>query len=235
MTEKSSERGGCAGGGPPPVLLRREPPAGTDAAGEATRRAAMERAALELSGEVGFERMTVAALVERSGSNLDRFYRTYADKADCYAVAYAAGMEELAAGALRACAGEPGWAGGMRAALAWLGELVEAEPTVVRGLLGETRAVDARTRANRMEVFERLSSAIDGARREAEMSGHTPPPLTAPFILGGIETSVLHFLDGPESGRFGEWLVGIVYVAVDLYLGPAAAREQVRLLGGPRS
>jgi AcrR family transcriptional regulator len=188
----------------------------------------MERAALELSGEVGFERMTVAALVQRSGSNLDRFYRTYADKSDCYALAYAAGMEELAAGTLGACAGEPGWAGGMRAALAWLAELVEAEPTVVRGLLGETRAVDARTRANRVKVFERLSRAIDGARRG---SGHSPPPLTAPFILGGIETSILHFLDGADGERSAEWLAGTVYVAVDLYLGPTAAREQVRRLG----
>jgi AcrR family transcriptional regulator len=201
---------------------------------EAARRWAMERAALELSGEVGFARMTVAALVERSGSNLDRFYRTYGDKTRCYSAAYALGMEELAAGALRACAQEKQWADGLRVALVWLAELAAAEPVVLRGLLGEARAADPQTRQKREEVFERLSRAIDRARREADESRHSPPPLTARFVLWGIETSLLRVLDRPDASGRGAWLAGAIYVGVDLYLGGAAAREQVRLLGPAR-
>jgi AcrR family transcriptional regulator len=200
---------------------------------EAARRRAMERAALELCGEVGFAQMTVAALVERSGSNLDRFYRTYGDKGRCYHAAYAAGMEELAAGALGACAQARQWVDGMRAALVWTAELAAAEPVVVRGLLGEARAADSRTRQKREEVFERLSRAIDRARRETDKPRHSPPPLTARFILLGIETSLLRFLDRPTGDEDPRgWLTGATYVAVDLYLGGAAAREQVRLLDG---
>jgi AcrR family transcriptional regulator len=195
----------------------------------------MERAALELSGEVGFARMTVAALVERSGSNFDRFYRTYGDKARCYSAAYAAGMEELAAGALRACAHEAQWADGLRVALVWLAELAAAEPVVVRGLLGEAGAADRQTKQKREEVFERLSRAIDRARRETDESRHSPPPLTARFILWGIETSLLRLLDRPAAGQDpAAWLAGAIYLGVDLYLGGAAARKQVRLLGGAR-
>lgn len=214
-------------------LLRGEA-AGEDGDGgepEASRRRAMERAALELCGEVGFAEMTVAALVERSGSNLDRFYRTYGDKARCYGAAYATGMEELATGALEACAREGRWADGMRAALAWTAELAAAEPVVVRGLLGEARAADQETRQKREEVFERLSRAIDRARRETDEPRHSPPPLTARFILWAIETSLLRFLDRPaEDGDPGGWLAGATYVAVDLYFGGAEARQQVRLL-----
>lgn len=192
----------------------------------------MERAALELSGEVGFAEMTVAALVERGGSNRDRFYRTYGDKEHCYGAAYTAAMEELAAGSLAACADEPSWADGVRVALVWLADLVEAEPVVVKGLLGETRVVDAQTRDKREEVFERLSRAIDRARHETDEPRHSPPPLTARFILCGIETSVLRFLDRPAEAEPRGWLAGALYVAVDLYLGTTAAREQVRLLEG---
>lgn len=234
MSGKHSRRDSDGGGGRALRLLGG--PAGEGGRGgeepEAARRRAMERAALELCGEVGFAQMTVAALVERSGSNLDRFYRTYGDKGRCYAAAYAAGMEELAAGALGACAREARWADGMRSALVWLAELAAAEPVVVRGLLGEARAADRETRQKREEVFERLSRAIDRARRETDEPRHSPPPLTARFILWGIETSLLRFLDRPRAEGDGDgWLAGATYVAVDLYRGGAAAREQVRLLG----
>jgi hypothetical protein len=60
--------------------------------------------------------------------------------------------------------------------------------------------------------------------------------LTAWFILGAVETSMLHCLDhGPGPGFAERWLPGALYVAVDLYLGAGAAREQVRLLGLPPS
>lgn len=195
----------------------------------------MERAALDLSGELGFAQMTVSSVVERSGSNFDRFYRTYGDKARCYSLAYAAGMEELAAGALAACAREAQWANGMRVALIWLAELATTEPTVMRGLLGEARAADQQTRQKRGEVFERLSRAIDRARRETDESHNSPPPSTARFILWGIETSLLRFLDRPSEVEPRSWLAGALYVAVDLYFGDAAAREQVRRMFGQQA
>jgi AcrR family transcriptional regulator len=239
MDDKRTQRDGEARGPVPRGLLRRGEPGSEEAgeagaAAEARRREEMERAALELSGEVGFERMTVAALVERSGSNLDRFYRTYGDKAGCFAAAYARAIEELVGGVLGACATEPRWADGMRAALGWLAALVEAEPILVKGLLGESRAAQGQTAAKRQEVFERLSRAIDRARRETREPRHSPPPLTAWFILGAIETSMLRCLDHAPGTDFAErWLPGALYVAVDLYLGAGAAREQVRLLAEP--
>jgi AcrR family transcriptional regulator len=236
MDAKRSHGDGGPRGEEPRGLLRHGAPGGGAAAAgtKARGREEMERAALELSGEVGFARMTVSGLVERSGSNLDRFYRTYGDKAGCFAAAYATAIEELAAGVLEACAEEPRWADGMRASLAWLAGLVEAEPVLVKGLLGEAQAAERRTAAKRQEVFERLSRAIDRARRETREPRHSPPPLTAWFILGAIETSMLRCLDHAPGTDFAErWLPGALYVAVDLYLGAGAAREQVRLLAEP--
>lgn len=232
MTGKRSRREGNGRGQVPGGLLRREVLPRHRPEPEAATRRAMERAALELAGEVGFAKVTVAALIERSGSNLDRFYRTYGDKAACYASAYAAAMEELATGVLAACERESDWADGVRVALVWLAELVEAEPAIVRGLLSEARAAEKQTGKKREEVFERLSRAIDRARRETDQPRHSPPPLTARFILFGIEATLLRFLDRPSEAEPRRWLAGALYVAVDLYLGGSAALEQVRRLDG---
>lgn len=238
MTGKRLRRGGDGRGVEPPGVLHRaehargedETAEGSPSEQEAAWRRAMERAALELSGEVGYARMTVAALIERSGSNRERFYRTYGDKSRCYATAYTTGIEELAAGLLARCAGEPSWADGIRAALTWLAELVEAEPRVMKGLLGEAVAA-ARTEPKREEVFARLCRAVDRVRRESE-EGRAPPPSTAPFVVHGIEASLLRCLDRPAADAADAWLEGALYIAVDLYLGPADARKQVRLLEG---
>lgn len=166
-----------------------------EARGEAdARAAATELAVLELSGELGYEEVTVAALVERAGVNRAWFYATYGGKAECYARAYGTAAEALRSRLLDACVGAPDPASGLRAGLAELGRFLTAEPAVAAGVLAEVWVAGGAVLAKRNEVFERLSRAIDTARRELPRSRHSPPPTTATFILDAIEAAVIRAL-----------------------------------------
>jgi AcrR family transcriptional regulator len=203
-----------------------EGPAGREEA----YRAAIARAALELSGEEGFAGMTVAALIERSGANRERFYRTYPDKSAAFAAGYGAASEELAGRVLAAGARAPDWPAGMRAALEELARFVDSERTLARAIVAEVFAAGDAARAKRAEVFERLSHAIDRARRETEGSRHSPPPITSDFILRGIEASVLRAARvGLPS--FRAELPGLTYMSVLLYFGEGPAKAEMRRVG----
>ncbi len=191
----------------------------------------LARTALVMAGEAGYEAMVVEELIERAATNRARFYEAFAGKEACFAEAYVAGAEALAERLLGAGYAAGGWAAGMRAALEELVRFVVAEPAVARGLLAEPGGAGAVVAAKRDEVFGRLSRAIDRARRETIRSRHPVPPFTSRFILGTIETAVLKFLADPAGRSFEAELPGLLYLVVDFYLGPEAAREQVRELG----
>jgi AcrR family transcriptional regulator len=199
-------------------------------AGEAVHEALIERAALDVSGEVGFDAMTVEALVRRSGSNRDRLYRAFGDKSGAYLAAYRAGIEELAARVLAAGAAAPDWRAGMRRALEELAGVLEAEPLLARALIAEPWAAGGEALVKRHEVFERLSRAIDRARRETDSSRHAPPPLTASFILSAIEAELLRFVRS-GGAQPDELVEAMLYVAVVLYFGPGPARAEVARIG----
>jgi AcrR family transcriptional regulator len=201
-----------------------------DQRAEALRRA-MERAALELSGEIGYRRMTVRGLLAASDSHRDRFYAAYADKAECYAVGYAAAIEELAARLLGACAEESDWPAAVRAALVSLDEFVAAEPTLAKGLLAEVHVAGGAALAKRKEVFERLSRAIDRARRETDPSRHSPPPVTSDFILSAIEAAALRSLAADEADQFAHQVPGLLLLAIGPYFGHDVAWAEIRRLG----
>jgi hypothetical protein len=85
--------------------------------------------------------------------------------------------------------------------------------------------------AKREEVFERLTRAIDSARRETE-SRHSPPPITAAFMLSAIEESVVMALVKDEPGRFAETVPELTFLAAAAYFGEEAAREELALPPG---
>jgi AcrR family transcriptional regulator len=186
------------------------------------------RTALVMAGETGLERVKVGELIRRAGSNRARFYDAFADKETLFAWAYQAAGEALCERLLDVCMSAPDWATGMRRAIAGLGRFVSAEPEVARGLLAEPGGAGAAVATKRMEVFERLSRAIDRARRETIQSRHPVPPFTSRFILSAIDTAVLDFLSDPDGRDLGTELADLLFTAVDLYLGPEAARAQVQ-------
>jgi hypothetical protein len=78
----------------------------------------------------------------------------------------------------------------------------------------------------RYEVFERLTRAIDSARRETIASRHSPPPIAAAFMVGAVEQSVAMALLRGQPERFASAVPDLVSLAATIYFGESAGREE---------
>jgi hypothetical protein len=177
------------------------------------------------AGELGYRNVTVAHVVARLEPGVDAdFDRHFVSITDCFNAAYEVGCEYVCATLLSACAAENDWIRGLRGALVRLFELVEREPAITRALLVEGQAADRQTLSKHQEVIERLSHAIDGARRET-VSRHSSSPLTGTFIIGAIEFAVCSSLLDREASPDKLWqeLPGLMHFAVLPFQGEEAA------------
>jgi hypothetical protein len=78
---------------------------------------------------------------------------------------------------------------------------------------------------------ERLSRAVDRARREIPDAGQSPPPITSQFIVTAIESTLIRTLldRRPVTAE----LPAFLYLAIFYYFGPEAARREVEDLSSP--
>ena len=192
---------------------------------EETRLAILE-AMLASCGEKGYRRVAVQDVIERYGGNRVQFYRHFSSKADCYADAYEEEVERLH-DRVRATAGaEGGWRGGLRAGLEELADYVEERRLVARGLLVEVHVAGGPALALRAEVLERGVAAIDAGRSE-DGAGPSPPPITARFMAGAIESTLAGALAAGEPGAFAAAVPELTHMIVSAYLGDEAAAEEL--------
>lgn len=198
----------------------------------ASSRKVLELAALETSGEVGYRELTMQRIIDRAELGEDDFYRWFVDAPACYAAGYASTIDELTADLVAIAGRKEGWIPSMRSALEGIAKFVATEPLLAKGLLLEVHGAGGAAADKRNEVFERLTHAIDGARRETG-SRHSPPPITARFILNMIDAVVSKYLVSGEPERFAEAVPELHFVAVSFYFGQEAA-EAGRGRGGAR-
>jgi AcrR family transcriptional regulator len=189
-------------------------------------RRATERSVLQLSGELSYEHTSVVAIVARSGSNLFRFYDTFAGKESCYAEAYAHAADDLGTRLLSRCRGGPSWIDGMRAALIELAAFVAEDRDLAAGVIREVHVAGGDSLEKREQIIERLSRAVDRARLEPEPSRYNPPPITSLFVIDAIESTVIRTLS--EKRRLEEVLPALLFIAVSSYFGGDAARQALR-------
>lgn len=195
-----------------------------EAALDRERRCRLQRAVLEAAGEVGYRDLAVRHVLARSGESRSTFYRHFDSKADCYARAFEVAGDRLCARLLEAAAAEGSWRLGLRAALAELAELLERDPLLARGVLVEVYIAGEPAMAKRKAVFERLSRAIDSARRE-NASRHSPPPIAADFILSAIETTAVNALIHGDPGGFTVAVPELAQLATAVFFGGGAAAD----------
>ncbi|HEX5714328.1 MAG TPA: TetR/AcrR family transcriptional regulator [Solirubrobacterales bacterium] len=193
------------------------------------KRPARERlleAMLLASGERGYEQISVQDVIEQAGASRATFYKHFEDKDDCFAQAYREAAGWLYARLTAVAQRQPGWREGLRAALAELLEFCANQPAMARALLVEVHAAAGAALAEHDVVMERLSHAIDGARREIS-SRQAPPPVTATFMVGAIETLVRTKLmsDDPETAP--EMLPGLLHFVVMQFFGEDAAWDEL--------
>jgi AcrR family transcriptional regulator len=183
-------------------------------------------AMLLVSGELGYEQVAVKNVIERARASRATFYKYFEDREDCFALAYGDASEWLCRRLLGAARRQPTWREGLRAAMAELLELCANQPAIAKALFVEVHAAGERALAQRRDLMERLSRALDSARREIP-SRQAPPPVTSTFMVGAIDTLVSAKLMDGDAARAPEMLPGLLYFVVMQYFGEDAAWEEM--------
>jgi AcrR family transcriptional regulator len=197
-------------------------------AAAAETRERLGRAAVELAGEHGYPALTVQTILERTGISRGSFYTHFSDRAECFAAGFETAATELEGELLAPCVEAAGWVQGLAGALSVLGGVLAARPAWARGTLAEAQIARGAAGARRKEGLERLSRAVDRARRENGSSRHSPPPVTASFILAAIEAAAVRNLTYRGGRDFGETVPELLYLAVAPYLGSEVAAAAYR-------
>jgi AcrR family transcriptional regulator len=192
------------------------------AGGDRALRARIMEAMLCACGELGYRNTSVQDVIDRYGGYRVQFYSLFASKAECYAAAYEAHAtrlcEELLGGA---AAAQGNWRDGLVGALEELARFAAERPALARGLLVQVHIAGKPALKKRKEVIERLARAIDSARRETG-SRHSPPPETAMFMIGAIESAVVAALmNGTEANLAREAMPELVRIVSGTYFDGA--------------
>jgi AcrR family transcriptional regulator len=194
--------------------------------GHRTPRERLLEAVLVSSGEIGYEQVAVRHVIERAKTSRATFYKYFDDLEDCFAQAYGDAAEWLYQRLTAAGKRMPSWREGVRAALAELLEFCVNRPAIAKALLVEVHAAGPRSLSQRRDLMERLSHALDSARREIS-SRQAPPPVTSDFIVGAIDTLLAAKLMDGDAARAPELLPGLLHFVVMQYLGESAAWEEM--------
>jgi AcrR family transcriptional regulator len=198
--------------------------------GETTRlKERIMEAAIEACGERGYREATVQDVIDRYGGHRQQFYKHFSGKAECYAAAYEFEVDRLYATLGDRAAAEPSWHQGLVTLLTGLGEFLCERPTFARGLLVEVHVAGGPALLKRLEVFERLTHAVDSARHETE-SRHSPPPVTATFMVGAIEAAVTSALSRAEPQDFVDAVPELAQMIIAAYFGDEIAGEETEAL-----
>jgi AcrR family transcriptional regulator len=186
-------------------------------------------AVLETCGKRGYRDTSVQDVIDRYGGYRHQFYRHFASKAACYAAAYEFEVERRCTALAVLAAAESNWCRGLVAVLQELADFLCERPVLARGLLVEVHVAGGPALLKRLEVFERLTRAIDSARRETE-SRHSPPPVTATFMVGAIEAAVIQALVRADPQDFAAAVPELAHMILAAYFGDEVAGKELAAL-----
>lgn len=175
------------------------PEAGKGTGTDAGARRRLERAMLELSGQIGFRAIDLEALLVRSGASAEQFDSWFADLQECFTAAYEAEADALREVMLGESREAQGWRDGTEAALMVMLRFSAARPDVARALVREVHVVGGEALAKHEEVLERLASAIADQCRPPDSDA--PLPWAPSFIVGAVEGVISGHLDRGEEAE----------------------------------
>jgi AcrR family transcriptional regulator len=183
-------------------------------------------AVLQVSGELGYEQISVKHVIERAQTSRATFYKNFEDREDCFVQAYTEASEWLYRRVVGLAQRQASWREGLRVGLAELLEFCANQPATAKALFIEAHAAGGEALAQHDRLMERLSELIDSAREESG-SQHSPPPMTSAFMVGAIETLISSKLANDEASSAPEALPGVLHFVVMQYFGQEAAWEEM--------
>jgi AcrR family transcriptional regulator len=192
----------------------------------AIQRERMLAAAVETVEDVGYAGLTVSQVIGRARVSRKTFYAVFVDREDCFLAALQQALDRAAAIVREAYAGEDCWRDGVRAALARLLALMDAESGFARMCVVEALGAGGRVLAYRAGVLEQLAEVIDRGRM-ADRGAPEPSELTAEGLVGAV-FAVLHARLLADRGEPLQSLLGSLMSMIVLpYLGARAANGEL--------
>jgi AcrR family transcriptional regulator len=198
------------------------------------QRSRLLAAAVDVVGDIGYARLTVAAVISRARVSRKTFYDVFADREDCFLAALEHTIARATAVVTDAYSQELSWCEGMRSALASLLTLIDDEPILARLWIVEASGAGHEASLRRAEILAALAEVIDrgratanGGRARANANGG-PPRLCAEAVVGGV-LAVLHtrILTRADKKPMVTLLGPLMYMIVLPYLGSRAASREL--------
>lgn len=190
------------------------------------QRSRMLTAAVQAVEEVGYARMTVAQVIGRAKVSRKTFYDVFIDREDCFLAAFDQAIEQARTLVVDAYALESGWREGMRAGLARLLMLMDAEPGLARLCVVEALGAGPRVLESRAQVLDELAEIVDRGRSVGSAT-REPPEVTAEGVVGAV-FAVIHtrLLEGGKE-PLSKLLAPLMSMIVLPYMGARAAGKEL--------
>jgi AcrR family transcriptional regulator len=196
--------------------------------GEDPARERIAVAMVELVGDQGLERTTVAMVCARAGLERAAFDRCFRGKEDCFLRVHGEIADEFCQRVSTAYAGPRAWHDRIWAA-AWaaMGFLRE-DALRARFFVVEVNGAGSRAQARRDRVLQGFADLIDAGRGELEDPASVSRS-TAEMVTGAIYGTILTKVKGGAIERGEDFLSELVYMAMMPYLGARAAEDELEV------
>ncbi len=194
----------------------------------AVQRERLLAAMLRATAELGYREVSVQDVLERAGVSRPTFYEHFENKEDAFLAALDTGGARLrqrleAAASVDAAS----WRERLRLALEELLRFVREEPDAAMTLIVDARGSSPTALRRRDELLERFAECLDTQVRAGLPEPEAPSTISAPGIVGGIESLLYSRLFRGDGEDIESLLPSLMYFAVLPYEGHEVASEEM--------
>jgi AcrR family transcriptional regulator len=196
-----------------------------------SQRARLLEAIVRAVAANGYSATRVQDITRLAGVSRTTFYEQFADKEECFLVAYEHGSHAHLEKVETAIRRTDGWVGKLREATRAYVEVLAAEPDYARTFLIEVHGAGPRARAARVEVHSRYSQLLrrwhHGAREELGGLPDVPAEIFMAAVAAADEIVAARIVEG-EGERLLDVTPTLVYLHLALFGVADAARGELQ-------
>jgi AcrR family transcriptional regulator len=192
-----------------------------------SQRERMLEATARAVSELGYPRLTVAAILERAGVSRKTFYEQFSDKEECFLAAYDVVAEGLVRSVSDAFNARGEWRERVHDGLAEFLRVLAAEPDFARMCIVEVLAAGPAALQRRDGVMRTFTVFFDAGRAQAPPEWLLPK-LISESVVGAIYELVYARVLRNRTQELPDLLPDLMYIALVPYLGPEQAAIDYR-------
>ncbi len=173
--------------------------AGSDRAHKPSQRERLLEAITELSGQLGYQSLSIAQISSRAGVSSATFYEQFADKEECLLEAYRAATARTLASMDRVM-GQADWAQAARFGFGELLRSVQGDPDGGRVMFVEAPAGGPLLRQELRTVLDGIEANVEELM-DGVPAGHSTLDIPAKALVGGVRSVVSRHLRTHSEDR----------------------------------